>query len=64
MKKRHEQKLWLLALFLIVVFNVPFLMAYSHPIAIAGVPLPYLIIFIIWLLSVGISYRILSRHYE
>ncbi len=64
MKKRHEQKLTLLSLFLAVAFNVPFLLTYNHTGTIGGIPTPYFVIYTIWLLSVGISYRILAKHYE
>jgi Na+-driven multidrug efflux pump len=64
MKKRHEQKLIVLAIALCIAFNVPFVLTFDVNGAIWGIPIFYFSIFSIWLLSVIISYIILKRHYE
>lgn len=64
MKKRHEQKLVVLALALFLLFNAPFILIFNIDGNVLGFPITYLSIFIIWLVSVIISYIILKRHYE
>lgn len=64
MKKRHEQKLVILAIVLAVLFNVPVLMVYNVDGVLFGFPVFYVSVFIIWLFSVVVSYIILNRHYE
>ena len=64
MKKRHEQKLVLLSLVLLLLFNIPVLLIYEGKTAFWGIPKFYFVIFLIWGLSSIISYSILKRHYE
>jgi len=64
LKKRHEQKLVLLGIVLLLLFNIPALLIYEGDEAYWGMPKFYLVIFSIWGLSTGISYIILRRHYE
>jgi hypothetical protein len=63
-KKRHEQKLIVLAIALFITFNIPFVLTFNVEGAFLGIPAFYFSIFSIWLLSVIISYIILKRHYE
>jgi hypothetical protein len=64
MKKRHEQKLIILSLALMLVFNIPFLLIFSIDGVVFGMPTFYVSIFSIWLTSIVISYIVLKRHYE
>lgn len=64
MKKRHEQKLVVLAIALFLIFNVPFVLTFNLEGAFLGIPTFYFSIFSVWLLSVIISYIVLKRHYE
>lgn len=64
MKKRHEQKLIVLAIALFLIFNVPFVLTFSVDGAFWGIPTFYFSIFSVWLLSIIISYIVLKRHYE
>lgn len=64
MKKRHEQKLVVLAISLILIFNVPFILIFNGNGQIFGIPTLYVSIFSIWFFSILISYIILKRHYE
>lgn len=64
MKKRHEQKLVVLALSLLLLFNVPFVLIFNLDGAIFGFPTFYFSLFLIWFLSIAISYIILNKHYE
>ncbi|WP_420572126.1 hypothetical protein [Kordia sp.] len=64
MKKRHEQKLVVLAIALLLLFNIPFVLTFNKGGAFLGIPTFYFSIFSIWLTSIIISYIVLKRHYE
>ena len=64
MKKRHEQKLVVLAIALFLLFNIPFVLIFNIEGAVFGIPTFYFSVFSIWLLSIIISYIVLKRHYE
>lgn len=64
MKKRHEQKLVILSLALLVLLNVPVLLMFNFDGTIFGFPSIYFYIFFIWALSILISWIVLTRHYE
>ena len=64
MKKRHEQKLVILAFGLALIFNVPFVLTLSKDFVIFGIPFFYFALFLIWLLSIVISYYVLNKYYE
>lgn len=64
MKKRHEQKLILLSIFLFVVWNAPILLLFdsSHPFL--GIPKVYIFIFSVWALAIALSLIITKRYNE
>ena len=64
MKKRHEQKLIILALALLIVLNIPFLLIFNQDGHVFGMPTLYFSVFSVWLISIVISYIVLKRHYE
>lgn len=64
MKKRHEQKLVVLSIALIALFNIPLVMIFSQDGNILGFPTLYFFIFLVWTVAIGISYIILSRYHE
>ena len=64
MKKRHEQKLIILAIALLLVLNIPFLLIFNIDGAVFGIPTFYFSVFSIWLISIIISFIILKKHYE
>lgn len=64
MKKRHEQKLIILSIVMLLVLNIPFIMVFNIDGAIFGIPYFYFYVFAVWLLSIIISYIILTRYYE
>ena len=64
MKKRHEQKLIILSIALLLILNIPFLLIFNAKGAVFGIPTFYFSVFSIWLFSIIISYVILKRHYE
>jgi len=64
MKKRHEQKLLLLSLFLFVVWNAPILLLFDSSDPFLGVPKIYIFIFSVWIFSIALSYIITKRYNE
>lgn len=64
MKKRHEQKLVVLSLALLLAFNIPFILIFNFEGAIFGIPTLYFSLFTVWMISIVISYIVLKRHYE
>lgn len=64
MKKRHEQKLVISGITLILIFNVPFILIFNGDGQIFGFPTLYVSIFSIWFISILISYIVLRKHYE
>jgi len=64
MKKRHQQKLVLLAVSLLLLFNVPLVLLFDGKDAVFGVPVFYFSIFSVWLFATIISYVVLTRYYE
>jgi len=64
MKKRHEQKLIILSIGLLLVLNVPLLLVFNKDESIYGIPFFYFSVFSIWMVSIIISYIILKRYYE
>lgn len=64
MKKRHEQKLILLAIILVGMFNIPIVLIFNYSDSILGFPVLYFYIFSVWLMSILLSFFILKKHYE
>ncbi|MFD2890649.1 hypothetical protein ACFS5J_01290 [Flavobacterium chuncheonense] len=64
MKKRHQQKLVVVSLFLLISLNLPLLLLFDSSEAFMGVPLFYIYVFSIWMLSIIVSIIIVNRYYE
>nr|WP_114754772.1 hypothetical protein [Flavobacterium glaciei] len=64
MKKRHEQKLVILSMLILLALNVPLLLLFDSSKPLFGFPIIYIYIFSAWLFSIGISYLIIKRYYE
>ncbi|NGY38656.1 hypothetical protein FQU23_014205 [Flavobacterium sp. XN-5] len=64
MKKRHEQKLAILSMLLLLALNVPLLLLFDNSSALFGFPVIYVYIFSAWLFSIVISYIIIKKYYE
>lgn len=64
MKKRHEQKLVIVALSLLVAFNMPVLLIFDSSESVLGFPVIYIYFFSGWIFSVLISLIIVKRYYE
>ncbi len=62
MKKRHEQKLIILSMALLALFNMPFILMWEDARAVLGFPVIYIYIFSIWLFSVLVSLLIMRRY--
>lgn len=64
MKKRHEQKLVILSMLMLLALNIPILLLFNNAQALFGFPVIYIYIFSAWLFSIGTTYLIIKRYYE
>ncbi|WP_350286146.1 hypothetical protein [uncultured Croceitalea sp.] len=64
MKKRHQQKLIILAVVLFFLWNVPFVSVFDGNSQLFGFPMFYIFIFLSWLIAIVISFIILKKFYE
>ncbi|MDR6967378.1 hypothetical protein J2X31_001389 [Flavobacterium arsenatis] len=64
MKKRHEQKLIILSLLLLLCFNMPLLLIFDSSVSVMGIPLIYVYFFSLWIFSILISLLVIKRYYE
>ncbi|MDK2771360.1 MAG: hypothetical protein KYX68_03895 [Flavobacterium sp.] len=64
MKKRHQQKLVVLSVFLLLAFNLPILLLFDNQSSLFGLPVIYVYLFGIWTISVILSFIIVKRYYE
>jgi predicted MFS family arabinose efflux permease len=64
MKKRHEQKLVILSMLLLLALNIPLLLLFDNSESLFGFPTIYIYILSAWLFSIAISYTIVKKYYE
>jgi hypothetical protein len=64
MKKRHEQKLLIVSLLLLIAFNMPLMLLFDSAEPVGGIPVIYIYIFSVWLFSILASAYIIRRYYE
>ncbi|MFN7044348.1 MAG: hypothetical protein ACK4M1_04060 [Flavobacterium sp.] len=64
MKKRHQQKLVVLSLLLLLVLNLPIVLLFDSSDNVLGFPVIYIYIFSVWLFSVLMSWIVVQRYYE
>lgn len=64
MKIRHQQKLVVLSLGLAFLFNIPLVLVFAKKWTLFGFPAFYVFTFLFWILSIVISYVVMSRHYD
>lgn len=64
MKKRHQQKLVVLSLLLLLVLNLPIVLLFDSADNVMGFPVIYIYIFSVWLFSVLMSSIVVQRYYE
>ena len=64
MKKRHQHKLLVLSLLLVLALNLPLLLLFDSSESFLGFPIIYIYIFSVWLFSVVTSWIAVQRYYE
>jgi len=64
MKKRHEQKLIILSLLLLLCFNLPLLLIFDSSASLMGIPVIYTFFFSVWLFSILASVLIIRKYDE
>ncbi len=64
MKKRHQQKLIVLTITLLIALNLPIVLLFDSSNVLLGFPIIYIYIFSVWLLSVLLSMLVVNRYYE
>ena len=64
MKKRHEQKLIILSFGLMILFSAPIILLFNSEREVFGLPMLYVYIFGVWLLSIMASFIIFKKYDE
>lgn len=64
MKQRHQQKLVIISMILLLGLNMPIVLLFDSSDNLLGFPIIYIYIFSIWLFSVLLSFIIIKRYYE
>lgn len=64
MKKRHQQKLIVLSIFLLIALNLPILLLFDSSKVLLGFPIIYIYIFSVWIFSILLSMLVVNRYYE
>lgn len=64
MKKRHQQKLVILSIALLILFNAPVLLLFNKPNIGIGLPLIYVYLFFVWGASCVSSFLIFKKYNE
>ncbi|MCW3162791.1 hypothetical protein [Chryseobacterium oryctis] len=64
MKKRHEQKLIILSIGLLLAFSIPISLLFNDEKEIFGYPMILIYIFAVWMVSIIISFAIVKKYDE
>lgn len=64
MKKRHEQKLIILSIGLLMAFSIPISLLFNSDREIFGYPMILIYIFAVWMISIVISFVIIKKFDE
>lgn len=64
MKKRHEQKLIILSIGLLIAFSIPVSLLFNSEKEVFGYPMILIYIFVIWMVSIIISFVIVKKYDE
>ncbi|WP_329804763.1 hypothetical protein [Flavobacterium facile] len=64
MKKRHQQKLVIVSMVLLICLNMPIVLLFDSSRNVFGFPSSYIFIFSTWLLSILVSLYIMIRYNE
>ncbi|EFK35329.1 Uncharacterised protein [Chryseobacterium gleum] len=64
MKKRHEQKLIILSIGLMIAFSIPVSLLFNSDREVLGYPMILIYMFVVWMISIIISLVIVKRYDE
>lgn len=64
MKKRHQQKLLIISVGLLIGFNMPIVLLFDSSQSIFGIPAIYIYFFLITMCSILISLLVVNRYNE
>lgn len=64
MKKRHEQKLIILSIELLIAFSIPVSLLFNSDREVFGYPMILVYIFAVWMVSIIISFVIVKKYDE
>ncbi|WP_144282763.1 hypothetical protein [Chryseobacterium echinoideorum] len=64
MKKRHEQKLIILSVGLLIAFSIPVSLLFNSEKEVLGFPRILVYIFSVWMISIMISFFIVKKYDE
>lgn len=64
MKERHEQKLIILSIGLLIAFSIPISLLFNSEKEVFGYPKILIYIFVIWMISIIISFVIVKKYDE
>lgn len=64
MKKRHEQKLIILSIGLLIAFSIPVSLLFNSDREFFGYPMILVYIFAVWMVSIIISFVIVKKYDE
>lgn len=64
MKKRHEQKLIILSIGLLIAFSIPVSLLFNSEKGVFGYPMMLIYIFVVWMVSIIISFVIVKKYDE
>lgn len=64
MKKRHEQKLVILSIGLMMAFNIPISLLFNSEKEVFGYPMILIYLFVVWMFSIIISFVIVKKYDE
>ncbi|MDM1553496.1 hypothetical protein PYS58_00440 [Chryseobacterium indologenes] len=64
MKKRHEQKLIILSIGLMIAFSIPISLLFNSEKEVLGYPMFLIYLFAVWMTSILISFVIVKKYNE
>lgn len=64
MKKRHEQKLVILSIGLMIAFSIPISLLFNSEKEVLGYPMILVYLFAVWMISIVISLVIVKKYNE
>lgn len=64
MKQRHQQKLVIISMVLLIALNLPIVLLFDSADSLLGFPVIYIYIFSVWLFSALLSLLIIKRYHE